>query len=629
MEKATESSDTRASRAVATVLLVLLALFAWRNIVDVDVGLHLAGGRWIVENGRVPSGDPFTWTVPDHPYLAYHWLFQVLLYGAEQALGYTGINLLRWFALMATGLLLADVVRGRAHAPLPTLLVGMTALFVAEWRFLPRPELASDLFLAASVWVCERRRQGRPAPLWLLPVIQLLWVNTHVYALGWGVLGLYVLDEAIRQRSWRTPLCRWSAVSALALLANPYHVHAVVHPLLLLTRMDPDGVFVWNLREFAPPLLMSFSLGEPLALALRAWALLMLLSGIAVWVHGSRRRWLDAAVITLYSLFSLLAVRNGAPFAIVVFPYLVWGLSELPWSTSRDRIPRLAIAALLVFAALTAVRVANDAYYQEARRAQRFGTGWADVLALDAANWVAAANLEGPLFNDHNSGASLLWRTPQHKVFTDGRTEVSGPEFFLRAQRAATPEGWAEAEATWAPELAVLSHVGAFPLSLALFNDPAWKLVYLDGHATVFVRAAGPNGHFPAASLPEPVDPNERMARLAAIDVQSGALARVARWLRPERPAPAVDFAVGQFLLGVDRLEQAEAALLRAAERSPDSAEVHYKLGLVYARWRRAEAAHLCFRRVYLLQPDDPRLDEIPRGLWAEPELGPLGAPSG
>jgi hypothetical protein len=609
------------SRLGAGALLGLLALLAWRSVVDIDVGLHLAGGRWIAEHARVPTTDSFTWTVSDHAYLAYHWLFQLGLHGVERVGGALGIGLLRWGALLATGLLLLDVVRGRPHAELPLLGVGLAALLMSEWRFLPRPELVSHLLLAATLWICERRRQGRGAPLWLLPPIQLLWVNTHIFALGWGVLGLYLLEEAIRLRSPLTPLWCWSALAALALLVNPYHVHAVLHPLLLITRLDPEGVFSANLREFAPPLAMSFAPGDPLALALWAWALLVALGALAAVQHLRRGRWLDAAVIALYAAFSSLAVRNGVVFAIATFPFLVWGLSELTSLAGRGRVQRAAFVGLLLFAALTAVRVVNGAFYQEARRAHRFGWGYGETLAIEAGDWLQRSDLVGPLFNNHNLGASLLWRTPRLPVFTDGRTEVSGDAFFLRAYRAATPEGFPEAEAEWAPELVALSLVGGFPLSVALERDPDWRLVYLDGVAAIFARVAGPNGHAPAAELPAAVDPAERMPRLRAIELRPGAAARLLRWLRPDAPAPGEDFVVGQLLLAAGPLAGAEAVLLRAAERSPHAVEVHYRLGLVYARQRLAAPAHRAFRAVHLLRPDDPRLAEIPPGLWAGPEV--------
>ena len=107
---------TRA-RAVLIAMLALMALLSWRTIEDVDFGIHMASGRWIAENGRVPSTDPFTWTVADHDYVAYHWLFQVALYGSDQLLGGWGPTALRFILLLATFLLLADILRMRGAEP--------------------------------------------------------------------------------------------------------------------------------------------------------------------------------------------------------------------------------------------------------------------------------------------------------------------------------------------------------------------------------------------------------------------------------------------------------------------------------------------------------------------------------
>src|SRR5262245_40737619 len=100
---------TRRGVAAATALMLLLALLAWRSVVDVDVGIHLAGGRWIAEHGAVPGLDAFTYTVSDHAYVAYHWLFQLALHASERMAGATGMAALRFVLLTATGALLAGV----------------------------------------------------------------------------------------------------------------------------------------------------------------------------------------------------------------------------------------------------------------------------------------------------------------------------------------------------------------------------------------------------------------------------------------------------------------------------------------------------------------------------------------
>ena len=72
------------------------------------------------------------------------------------------------------------------------------ALLVMSTRLPPRPEVFSLAFLAAYMAVllrCDRR----PAFIWALPAIQVLWVNSHgLFILGPIILGAYVADGALR-----------------------------------------------------------------------------------------------------------------------------------------------------------------------------------------------------------------------------------------------------------------------------------------------------------------------------------------------------------------------------------------------------------------------------------------------
>ncbi len=38
-------------------------VFAFHQIYDPDFGFHLATGRWILANGRIPTADPFSFDV--------------------------------------------------------------------------------------------------------------------------------------------------------------------------------------------------------------------------------------------------------------------------------------------------------------------------------------------------------------------------------------------------------------------------------------------------------------------------------------------------------------------------------------------------------------------------------------
>jgi hypothetical protein len=599
----------------ALLLLLLVAALAWRSVVDLDFGIHIASGRWILQNGRVPDLDPFTYTISDHAYLAYHWLYQVSTYALYRSAGVPGVCAARLAIALAAALLIADVLRVRRISALAGAAVGLAAILAAESRLRDRPELVSYLLAAATLWVVERRRQHRRAPLWLLPAIQLAWVNTHVHAFGWGILGVYAADEALRARSLRTPLVGWCGVSALALLVNPYHVGAALHPLLLATRMSGENVFSQEIFELGSPLALARlpAFRSMLAPALAAHVALLAIGALAV-VDGARmRRFTDVALVAVFGALSLLAVRNVALFAVVAAPSLAAALDARLSGTRRRRLAGAALAAILGFTALTTARVALSGFYSARGRPERFGAELCRrCLSVDAVEWLADRNLVGPGFNNLNIGATLLWRDPAHKVFIDGRNEVTGEEFFRRYLEVSRPDRWDEESRRYGFEYAVLAYAHDQPLAGHLLRDAAWKLVYLDGAAVVFVREGGPNADLPEAELPAPVGRAEREEALGEIHVDGSRAARLARWLGLGPPPRDADLALGSWLLALGQLAAAERPLLRAAIGSPQALEPHNNLAVLYYRARLWREALVCLRNLSALSPDHASLAWVP-----------------
>jgi hypothetical protein len=619
----------RSKGAVAAgIVLALLAVLAWRSVVDLDFGIHMASGAWIAQHGQVPQTDPFTYTVADRDYVAYHWLFQLAVHELSERFGVPGVVWARWGLLVVLGLLLADLLRVRGCSPLAAAVIGTAAIFAAEWRFTLRPELVSDLLAASTLWILERRRLGRRSPLWLLPVIQLVWVNTHVYVLGWAILAPYLLEEVSRRRTWRTPVLAWSAASALAVFANPYHVRGVLHPLLLATRMQGDNVFAQTITELASPLAIGADPLSPFStgLQLSAYRGLLLFGIAAVGLHLWRRRWIDAALVGIFGLLSVLAVRNLALYAIVALPSLAVAADEVAaLAARRGGAPRRGLARLelpalvlvLGFALLCIPRIVSGTFYASQRRPDRFAAELCrSCLAADAADWIAARDLRGRGFNDLTSGSTLIWRDPGRKVFIDGRNEVTGEAFFRRYLELTAPGGWPAAQREFGFEYAVMTHRAsrfAGRLATALRADPDWRMAYVDGAAVVFVRVAGPNGQLPEAPLPAAVDAATRSRALERASLASAA--RPGRWLWSREPAPGEEFALGSFLLRLGLLDEAEAPLLASLQHSPHFFETCINLGVLYhyrEQWKSSLAA---YRIALALRPDHPELAPLAEAL--------------
>jgi hypothetical protein len=601
-----DRGEELAGRTTFAVLLVLAAAFAWRTLADIDVGLHLAGGRYLFEHGAVPRMDPFTWTVGDHAYVAYHWLFQALLYGTDRIAGATGMVVLRTLLVGAAVVGLADVLRTRGVSPMNAAWLGVLGLLAVEWRFSLRPELLSWVFAAAMLAVLERHRAGRTAPLWLLPLLQCLWANSHIHAFGLVLVGVYAGAEALRARSLRTPLLGWGLACVLATLFNPYGLEGALVPLQLATRLSSASVFAESIVELASPFALAPDPDHPIttSTSLLAYKLLFLAALVAFGLQLWRRRFEDVALLLLFGGLSTLAIRNLPMFVVTCLPALCSAL-EL----GKGRRAPIAWGAAVVASGVLLYGVVFGNYYAAERRPQRFGAELcAPCLALGTADFVARSGLEGHGFNNLAMGSVLMWRDPERKVFIDGRNEVSREDFFREYQQALDPARWAQTQRRYALEYVVLAHRGdgrASDWMARLHADPDWRLVHLGGAGFVYVRSAGPNGGLPEVSLPTPVSRAARATALAAVHVQGNAFTR---WFAPTRAPLAATHGLGNLLARAGFPEAAESLLLDAVQRHPDDFEPHLDLGLVYRTLGLDAEALRSFEHALALAPDHPGL---------------------
>ena len=58
---------------------------------DGDVSWHIAAGRWILAHERVPTIDPFSFTMTGQPWVAFEWLSQIIYAAAFNFAGYAGL----------------------------------------------------------------------------------------------------------------------------------------------------------------------------------------------------------------------------------------------------------------------------------------------------------------------------------------------------------------------------------------------------------------------------------------------------------------------------------------------------------------------------------------------------------
>lgn len=484
--------------------LVLFALYAIPVLVtvqpvgvpvfDPDIWWHLRVGGWVVEHGAVPANDPFSQYGQDRPWVAYSWLYEVLVYLLHDRLGLYGIILYRVVGSLLVVAALHSLVRSLRADFLTTAGLTLAGTLAVQPLLYERPWLFTILFTTLTlhaVLAFRRADEGRPLPrwVWALPLVYVLWASIHIQFLyGIVVLGLGCLaplfDRALElpappsgtagvaagSRRWRQ-LVGLSAVCLLATLVNPYHVRLYA---VVAEYVSYPGAFLW-VNELRAPEFREAATYIMLALTLAATFCL------------GRRRPLGSFEVLLLAGTAFLAFRARRDIWFVVLADLVI-LAEAASASSEEEAP--APRARVRPVALGVVGLAALALV----------VGWARGLtprALDeqvatrfpveAARVIRERGYSGPLFNYFNWGGYLIWALPEMPVAIDGRTNLHGDERLERfGQTWSGLPGWEKN--TELTEAGVVIAGAESPLaSLLLLERGRFELVYSDDVARVFV----------------------------------------------------------------------------------------------------------------------------------------------
>ena len=505
------------------VVAVLLACLG--PIASGDLWWHVRTGVWILENGHLPTTDPFSHTAGDKP-----WVLQE--YGSQVVFGWLynlgGFGLLKAFsAALSLGILAVVWRRARrsvdvSYAAAFTCLFAL--LFALKWEL--RPHLFSLLlFFWMESCLFPSRPAGEPAlgkiddtdtpgPMRMATLfgISALWVQLHAEALFAPLLVLAVAVGALianlRSQAPIRQLGAWTAMFLAALvgtMASPLFLEP--HHYALFGRGVPQQfIEEW----FRPWVLPGDERFAPLTLGVFvAYAAALLLGGLlAIKVltskldrtssaAGSAVSWQRLAFLAGCLLFALSARRF---FWLTWFPLLDAAALYLG-SRPKLRANALVPGALaLVFALL----LFPTHYVATAGRAIQSGEYGSlvdpSLFPAGATDFARDAQLQGNLYNPYEWGGYLGWTLGDAApIFIDARTVLFEDVIVERWQAERDDAVRAEVFERRDVELVVFKHFVDHGKGLRPWTpnsgakSPNWIRVWNDRLATVWVHEASPN----------------------------------------------------------------------------------------------------------------------------------------
>ncbi len=288
-------------RAIGLAFALIGFVVAAGVMTDNSLLTHLATGRLILEDGSVPSVDPYSRFGAGEAWTVQSWLVSVL-YAVLDGVG--GPGAIRVFhgatgALIGLGLW-ALSAPARGVATRAALAAGPLVVGVGLWS--PRPLLVGLAALVGLLLVIQEDRPG-----WLLVPLLWVWGNSHgSFPLAVGLVVLLVIGQLLEERRLppaRLRLLGWAAVGTVVAAVGPLGPDLLLFPLRVLGRREAmTGVVEWEPPSYG-------SVGE------LVWLGVALLPLVAARRGAGWSRLVPAIVV---SLTAALALRNIAPAAIVV-----------------------------------------------------------------------------------------------------------------------------------------------------------------------------------------------------------------------------------------------------------------------------------------------------------------------
>lgn len=454
---------------------------------DYDLGFHLMGGEWMIENKSFHRYDVFTYTVNQNEYIAMYWLFQILIFLIYKISGYKGLSFLT--PVLVTFLFLIIFLRmnkGKIHKSISFIVISIIVL-IAELRFSLRPELFSWIFLVLILFILDEYFNKNKNYLYLLPFIQVLWTNFHgIFILGWIVMVFYFLSYIFHYRKFDKEFFKYVLISILSSFLNPYFLKGVLFPFYLFTRLQEKSVFKDVIFEFASPFSKKALFLMPKT-PLLLFYFFIFLSILFFILTFKKRKLHEFLILSSFLYLSYTAVRNIPLFLIAYSQILALSINNFYNSIKKFLDYFVYILSFIIF--LFLIRIFTNSFYYD-RGGGNFGIGLDDLTQpVGASDFILKNNLKGKILNDLNHGSWLIWSV-REKVFIDGRLEVMKEKFFKKYKESFRPGGILELIREYKPDLVIFDH--SYPEALFWDRDiksmPDWRMIYADYKSVIFAH---------------------------------------------------------------------------------------------------------------------------------------------
>lgn len=492
----------KAPRVLAGFVLVFGLLFVFLSrfvpIWHTDVWGHLAYGRYVWQQGALPSTEPLMPLARGVSFVDTVWLSQSIGYGLYSRFGVAALQFLYAAPITVACAALAHAVYSSTRSASCALLgVALFGWINYQPLQIVRPQLAGMVcFVLLLAWLVAGR--VRSWHWWAVPLLFAVWTNLHgSFPVGLALLALFAVGRAI-DIAWRTKRIRMIAadqhlrrlllllgLSAVAVLVNPYGPG--IYAEILAVARNP------NLRDLVE--------WKPLTVRmLHGQAAVAVTIALCLVYYFSRRRVRAAELLLLAGLgvvalwHSRMLVWWGAAAAYCLPLHLsgAWRRLSPLHAGSSPRSGRWAVVALVFPVICCAVTPFGSAMVHgpSTDPAAALRHSVSVLTPVDVVDYLHQHPLRGQVFNTYEWGDYLLWAGPPDlKIFVASHAHLVPRDVWIDYMRISTASaGWDAALDRYGVNAVIVDRAGRARLIRLLGDNANWRVDYEDRIAVVFVR---------------------------------------------------------------------------------------------------------------------------------------------
>lgn len=489
--------------AMTFALVTLFSLFyifggARTLFGDTDTGWHILNGETILSTGHLPVTDPWSFSKPHQPWIAWEWGADVLMGAVDRVTGLAGIALLYGLAISASVWMWFRLNRAAGGNVVLSCLFFVPMVSTASLHWLARPHVLSWLFLLGAVWLCERiPRRLNWYHLLLAALATALWANIHAsYFFAPLIALIYAAGVYLQSLVWDTPSPSVSQPKAMDFVSLALASFAG-------SFANPNG---WRLHEHVISYLSNSSLLDQVtefqSFNFHQSGAFRVILALAICFAGAfgalairkPERFLLSMLLTAMALRSIRVLPLAA---LLVIPLangsITVILSRAPGLRTRlrrwlsdalnygDRLQQIehgchGVALAPLFALLIFFAIGHDA---------GFAPGDAPVAA---SSMIATLPADTRILSTDSFGGYLIYRfRGTRRVFFDGRSDYYGSGFLDDYARliSARP-GWRDQLNRWNFTHALLPPDCAL---IPALKSIGWREIFRD-HTAVFLAVS-------------------------------------------------------------------------------------------------------------------------------------------